>query len=168
MPDGKSMRVKMIRITSALPESPDSYLQVARVAAIEAGTGKDVALASAGASASAADNGFAEASPSHAISGQGPAGFPHIYHSASPATTEFLLIVLARPTVLSRLAIYGRADAHSDRDVYRIDLLDAGGAVLFTVVADGSQEQGDAVVVSVPPAAALVERSLLARLFGRD
>lgn len=164
---GKPMRVKMIRITSALPESADSYLQVGSLAAVEAGTGADVALASAGATALAADSGFGDASPSHAIAGRRPVAFPHIYHSASPATTEFLLIVLARPTILSRVVICGRADAHSDRDVYHLDLLDAGGNLLFTVVADGSREQGDAVIVEIPPEPTPVGRPFLARLFGR-
>jgi hypothetical protein len=123
-----------IVVTSAL----NNWLQVAEVIAIQAGTGKDVALASNGATAYAPNQWNAYSGPANAIDGVYPSSFPNIYHSGV-SIGAFLDVTLSRPADLSSLTIYGRVDCCATRDVYNVSILNAAGATIWSGELDGSQ-----------------------------
>ena len=78
--------VKEIKVTTAYSGS-DNYLQVSEVVATESGTGNDLALASAGATASGSEwkNKWTTLdSPDKAIDGVMPAGHPNLFHPDLP------------------------------------------------------------------------------------
>src|SRR4051812_14651346 len=77
--------VTSIKITNAIPD----WLQVSAVGATQAGTGDDVALATAGATAWASSVGYGT-TPAAAIDGVGPAPYPDIYHSGGPSGADYL------------------------------------------------------------------------------
>ncbi|WP_243445974.1 PEPxxWA-CTERM sorting domain-containing protein [Polymorphobacter fuscus] len=117
-----------IRITNLVP----TWLQVGEVQAFAAGSGVNVALASNGATAAGSGNYSAQSTPDKAIDGLAPVLFPDIYHSDSAAASEFLEITLLAPTDLASLAIFGRTDSNSDRDLFGISIFGASGQTLFT------------------------------------
>lgn len=82
--------VSKIEITaSAL--NIEGWLQVSEVVATQTGTGLDVALASAGATANGSSD-WPGSSPNYAIDGVQPAAFPQIFHSNENNHTSFLNI----------------------------------------------------------------------------
>jgi hypothetical protein len=111
--------VTSIKITNAIPD----WLQVSEVIATQAGTGNDVALATAGASAFATSSGYGT-TPDAAIDGAGPAAYPNIYHSGGSSGSDYLLITLAQAYDLASLTIDGRADSYGSRDYYGYQLFD--------------------------------------------
>lgn len=135
-----------------------SWLQVAEVNAFT-GSGIDVAALSQGATTAHTgeafgsfadtainDNDFGSCTTS-AICG----GMDGIYHSDSTDMTEMLTIMLAAPTELDSLEIFGRADVPwGDRDVYTIDLLDVSGAILQSVNLDAriANNHTDSVILN--------------------
>ena len=125
--------VTSIKITSAVP----TWLQVSEVIATQFGTGADVALATAGATATASSNYGGSDSPSYAIDGVGPSAYPSIYHSGSPNAGEYLLVTLAHAFDLSGLTIDGRTDCCSERDHYAYQLFD-GASLVGSGQIDGS------------------------------
>lgn len=138
----------------------DPYIQIAEVIATQTGTGNDVALASAGATASAFESysycaGTCDAG--RAIDGVFPSAYPDIYHSESVVghPGQYLQIDLAGSFDLSSLTIYGRshsdywdgANDYSFRDTYNVQIFDADGGLLYTGVLDGTQAHGSATTV---------------------
>ncbi|PCH94456.1 MAG: hypothetical protein COB83_11420 [Gammaproteobacteria bacterium] len=111
--------------------SAPNYLQISEVVALGTLTGNDLALVSAGATASAFSV-FQSALPSNAINGSGPSGFPNIYHSNGFGGAEFLKITLNAVSELDSLTIFGRADCCSYKDIYRVKLLDVNDELLFS------------------------------------
>lgn len=127
------MNVSSITITSSAP----TWLQIAEVIALETGTGADLALTSAGATAvgSVYNGGAGGNSPDKAIDGTAPSDYPNIFHSATPGAGESLVINLAAPSELDSLEIFGRNGCCTGRDIFDIELFDVAGASLFSVSA---------------------------------
>jgi len=122
--------VSEIRITpSALNTS--GWLQISEVIAGETGTGNDLALASAGATATGSSD-WPTSSPTFAIDGIGPSPFPSIFHSNENNGSSYLSIVLGTPSELDFILIFGRTDCCSRRDFYDLELLDITGNSLYT------------------------------------
>lgn len=121
--------VTSIRITNAIPD----YLQVSEVIATQFGTGNDVALASAGATATASSVfGGANTLPGNAIDGIGPSS-TSLYHSGYASGADFLLVTLAQAFDLSGLTLQGRNDSFGTRDYYAYQLFNGS-----TVVGSGT------------------------------
>jgi hypothetical protein len=141
---------KKIRVTSAIP----TWLQIAELQAIEAITGKNVALASNGATAVGSSN-YAGTNPGKAIDGICPAKYPDIFHSNGPGAAEFLEITLDQPANLASLTLYGRVD-FSSRDSYNITIFNSEGATLFSGQLDNRELEGGGKTltfdVALPPA----------------
>jgi hypothetical protein len=132
-----------IVVTSAV----NNWLQVAQVIAIQAGTGKDVALASNGAVAYAPNQWNATSVPANAIDGVYPSSFPNIYHSGV-SIGAFLDVTLAHPADLSSLTIYGRVDCCATRDDYNVSIRNAAGTTIWSGELDGSQAGGGPTTVT--------------------
>jgi len=122
--------VKSIEVSNAINE----WLQVAEVVAIN-DSGVDVALASFGATASAPDIYDENTVPAKAIDGITAGSFllGQIFHEERPLTFDTLTIVLPSPQELESIAIWGRTDCCSERDVYDIVFRDVSGNILHTV-----------------------------------
>ncbi len=136
-----------------------SWLQVAEVNAFQTGSGTDVAALSQGASTahtgvdfgSVADTAINDVDLGTCENPATCGGMAGIYHSDSDDMTEMLTIMLASPTELDSLEIFGRAeDPWGNRDVYAIDLLDASGAILQSVNLDArvANDHTDSVVLN--------------------
>jgi hypothetical protein len=134
--------VKTIRITSNVEGGADSFIQVAGVVATEAETGLNLALARHGAVATAFSSYDVEATPDKAIDGHYPAGFPDIFHSGGMGSDEYLEIILAAPSALASITIFGRADSSSHRDIFAVTLMDEFGLTLLQGEVDGSALAG--------------------------
>jgi hypothetical protein len=117
-PSAHAVEVTSIRIYNAIP----TWLQVAEVIATQAGTGNDVALASAGATAFGTSYYNSSYKADFAIDGNtaSSAGF---YHSGGDNGTDYLQVTLAQAYDLASLTIYGRTD-YSNRDDYTYQLFD--------------------------------------------
>lgn len=120
-----------IHITNALLE----YLQVGEVVALDFGA-TNVALSSNGAVASAPNQYAATTGAANANDGALPFArsyfdSPSIYHSLTLGAGNYLDITFSGLKTLSSLAIYGRTDGRSDRDVYSVTILGASGNVLY-------------------------------------
>lgn len=122
--------VKSIEVSNAINE----WLQVAEVVAIN-DSGVDVALASFGATATAPDTWDANSLPGKAIDGitLGNWGAGQIFHEGNPRTGDTLTIILPTVQELISIAIWGRTDCCSNRDIYDVVFRDAAGNVLHTV-----------------------------------
>ena len=133
--------VNSILITNAPNAQNDTYLQVAEFQAFETTTGNNVALATAGATASTTSGSWSDDStPDKAIDGQYTnLFFPNMYHNA-PNTVGNLTITLAAPAELDSFSIYGRteADCCSNRNIYNVAFFDAAGNQLYATVADAT------------------------------
>ncbi|NOR81181.1 MAG: PEP-CTERM sorting domain-containing protein [Methyloprofundus sp.] len=106
------------------------WLQVSEVNAIETGTGNDLALSSVGAVATGSSD-WPSSSANFAIDSSAPSPFPQIFHSNENDGTSFLNIVLASPSELDSITLFGRAGCCSNRDIYNIALFDSSGSLLF-------------------------------------
>ncbi|MDZ7584101.1 MAG: PEP-CTERM sorting domain-containing protein [Thiobacillus sp.] len=122
--------VKSIEVSNAINE----WLQVAEVVAIN-DLGVDVALASFGATATAPDAWDPGSLPGKAIDGitSGNWGAGQIFHEGTNFTKDTLTIVLPTVQELVSIAIWGRTDCCSNRDIYNVVFRDAAGGVLHTV-----------------------------------
>lgn len=113
-------------------EVRDPWLQVSEVIATESGTGDDLALMTAGASATGTGN-YSEASnPDKAIDGIGPTAYSNICHADSTSSGEYLSVLLANISSLSSITILGRTDCCSYRDVYRLEVFGRDSVLLFS------------------------------------
>jgi hypothetical protein len=122
--------VKSIKVTSAL--SGPEWFHVSEVVATQTGTGIDVALSANGALASSYSN-YPGTSPFYAIDGIFPASHPNHYHSGSTNTSvEFLKINFFAAYELDSIALYGRTDCCSYKDIYNVTLLDVNDNVLYS------------------------------------
>jgi PEP-CTERM motif len=121
--------VKSVRITNSI----NQYLQVAEFQAFQTGTGKDVALASAGGTATTSSGTWdANSTPGKAIDGLfSDLSFPNMYHNAS-GTTGNLTISFASTYELDSFTIYGRSDCCSTRDIYNVAFFGESGNLLYT------------------------------------
>lgn len=124
------MGVKSIEVSNSIGE----WLQVAEVVALNE-SAVDVARTSFGATASAPDTWDAASTPSKAIDGitLGNWAAGQIFHEGSPLTGDTLTIVLPSAQELVSIAIWGRTDCCSNRDIYNVVFKDAAGGVLHTV-----------------------------------
>jgi hypothetical protein len=136
-----------VHITSAA----NDYLQVAELVAMDFG-GVDVAYVGAGHGGAvfAPDQYSSTSQPGNAIDGALPLARsyyadPGIYHSEF--SSGGYLNVFFAPTTLSSLSIYGRTDCCSQRDVYNITILNAGGQSLYTGVFDATGSNHMASVI---------------------
>ena len=121
--------VKSVRITNAV----NDYLQVAEFQAFQSNTGLNVALASAGATASTTSGSWdGNSTADKAIDGVfSNLTFPNMYHNAS-GTTGNLTITFAAVDELNSFTIYGRSDCCSDRDIYNVAFFGVSGNLLYT------------------------------------
>ena len=144
------INVSEIRITNAIHASGGSggWLQVSEVVAAQTGTGADLALSSAGATASGSSGNWTGSSPDYAIDGIGPNSFNQIYHESQLGST--LSIFLSSASELDSLTIFGRDDCCSNRDIYNVELLDASGTVLYTGLSLDATGQSHSVTVNLP------------------
>ncbi len=134
---------KSVRITNANSD----WLQVAEVVALDFGN-VNVALAAHGGVASNAPGDQysliylpgADDGPDNANDGVTPyaqgyswpgSGLPGIFHNGMPSPGSYLDITFAAPVTLSSLSIYGRTDCCGSRDLYQVDIRNAGGHSLF-------------------------------------
>lgn len=118
-----------IKITNKAGEG--QWLQVNEVIAISSLTGTDVALTSAGATATATAPWNANYAAEKAIDGLVTTTNNSFYHGNN-RYNSFLNISLAGPTDLDSLTIVGRLTCCQNRDSYFVELLDMSGALLFS------------------------------------
>ncbi len=137
--------VKTIHITSAVP----TYIQISEVVATQTGTGNDVALATAGATATALNTYGGGSNASYAIDGIYPSAFPLVYHSQG-TPGDYLDVTLVNPTDLSSISIYGRTDFQSGRNIYNLALLDTTGNILFSANNLNAENPSNVVTVALP------------------
>lgn len=140
------INVSEILIKSAQP----SWIQISEVVATETGTGNDLALTTAGATAFGSGNWSPTSSPDKAIDGLGPLDYPNLYHSDGNGSDEFLRIVLANVSELDSLALFGRTGCCSDRDVFDIYLYDTSGALLFSGTDYSAANSSHSVTINLP------------------
>jgi hypothetical protein len=141
--------VSQIKVTSA----SQSHLQISEVFATEFGTGNDLALTSAGATAMGTGSWNWQSNPDKAIDGAGIKNYPDIYHSDGRGADEYLLIDLATPSMLESITIQGRADCCSNRDIFNLELFDEAGESIFTALnLDATSRNGHSVTVELPKA----------------
>lgn len=142
-----ALLVKQIKVSNAL----NDFVQISEVIATEFGTGNDLALTSAGATASATSTfEFAWATPQRAIDGAGPSNMPDIYHSSTVINNDYLLIDLADSSWLESITILGRADCCSNRDIYDLELFDEDGNSIFQAAQLDATGSDHAVTVQLP------------------
>ncbi|WP_353218060.1 hypothetical protein [Sandarakinorhabdus sp.] len=151
---------RKIRVTSAA--TPRSYLQVAELQAVEAITGKNVALATEGGTAASSGTDYVGTGHDRAIDGVFPGAYPEIYHSGKDDDAQFLEVTFAAPANLASVTIYGRSGMCFDRDCYKITILNDAGQELFSGQLDNRLLEGGgnsltfAVAASPPPETATV------------
>lgn len=134
--------------TSVLINSANGdCIQIAEVEAYSGGT--NVALASAGATASSSSPYSGEANASKTNDGVKPAGYPNIFHS-SCGSGDFLRITFKNPVKIDSVKIYGRADGYANRDVYTYSIL-AGTTVIGGGTIDATSGSGSTVPVVFQP-----------------
>lgn len=144
--------VKSVLITSAA----NDYLQVSEFQAFQTGTGMNVALATAGATASTTSGSWdGNSTPGKAIDGAfSNLSFPNMYHNAENSIGN-LTITFASVNELDSFTVFGRSDCCNQRDIYNVAFMGAAGNVLYTassVNADNAQHMVNTVLpnTSVP------------------
>ena len=141
------------RIEISLAPGASSYLQVAEVVAMSGGA--DVAVAGT-ATASATSLYFMRSTTASAIDGNTGGSFwgDVIYHSGVGDANPVLTIDFGGAAFdLDSLAIFGRTDCCTGRDVYDVTLFGLDGAVLFSqsgLAANGAGVEADLPVTAVP------------------
>ncbi|MEO1375175.1 MAG: discoidin domain-containing protein [Cyanobacteria bacterium J06635_10] len=139
--------VSQIKVTSASGQ----WLQISEVFANEYGTGNDLALTSAGATATGTGNWNPASNPLKAIDGAGIKSYPDIYHSDGRGANEYLLVDLATPSMLESITIQGREGCCSNRDVFNLELFNEVGESIFTASnLDATGLNGHSVTVNLP------------------
>ncbi len=132
MANAVTINVSEIRITPSTL-NVDGWLQVTEVVAIETGTGNDLALTSAGATATGSSNFPIGTSPDFAIDGIQASPFPEMFHSNENDLSSFLSITLAAPSTLDSVTIIHRTnDCCFHRDFYNLSLFDSNGSLLYS------------------------------------
>ena len=106
------------------------WLQISEVIALETVTGNDLALSSVGAVATGSSD-WPTSSANYAIDGIGPSSFNQIFHSNENDGNSFLNILLASPSELDSIILFGRTGCCSLRDIYDIALFNSNGTLLF-------------------------------------
>jgi len=131
------MNVSTIEIESAVGD----WLQISEIIAWSNISNTDLALTSAGATASATDyylgNLSCSSNTSDAsciLNGSGAMAWTNIFHGGSSSGASVLTITLATPSELSWFEIFGRTDCCANRDIYNISMYDAQGVELFTAL----------------------------------
>lgn len=157
------INVSSIKITSSI----NTYIQVSEVVATETGSGLDLALATAGATAHSYQNiETGVYHTSHAI--DGVVGGSQYYHSYYIAN-EFLAIDLAAPSELDAFTISGRTvHCCSERDIYNIEFFDANGTSLYLATSVNANNANHSATIQLPDTtvvAPVTEPSLLAIWF---
>lgn len=109
--------VSEILIQSSTP----TWLQISEVIAIDASTGKDLALQSKGAEVMVSSL-YSGSEEKYVIDGYGPSPFPKIFHSGAPDSSQFLRVTLKKQAKLKSITIMGRVDSFSSRDIYNLTL----------------------------------------------
>ena len=123
---------KIVITASSLTPLSQRYLQISEVVATSSQTNQDIALASAGAQVSGSSS-WPHSNAHYTIDGIGPSRYPKIFHPASGDTrSAFLSILLASPSELESITLFGRTDCCSNRDIYNIKLYDKKGKQLFS------------------------------------
>jgi len=149
------INVKEIEVRSTY----GTYIQIAEVIATQTGTGSDVALASAGAiaSASAVETGVGT---SAVIDGIFPSSYPQIFHSF-PGYGEFLNVALSTRYELDSITLYGRSDCCGDRDIFDVQLFDQNRNLLFSYSGANANNSSHFVTIDLPNTAPVPEPSAL-------
>ncbi len=142
------INVSKITITPSTLNT-EGWLQVSEVVAIETITGNDLALSSAGATATGSSN-WPGSNANFAIDGNGPSPFPNIFHSNENNGSSFLDIVLATPSELDAILLFGRTDCCSSRDIYNISLFDSNGSLLFSKNDLDATSASHSVTINLP------------------
>jgi len=158
------MDVSKIVITPSTLNT-QGWLQVSEVVARETGTGNDLALTSAGATASGSSN-WPGSSPNNAINGVAPAAFSNIFHSYENNGSSFLNIFLASPNELDSIELFGRTDCCSFRDFYNLDLYNATGDLLFSASNLNATGSTHSVFTNLPNTAVSVPEPASVALLG--
>lgn len=151
------MGVKSIEISNAYP----TWLQVAEVVARNT-SGNDVALTSAGATASAPDTWSAASTPAKAIDGSTNGAFPNIFHEGSDGSWDTLTITLGAIEELVSIQIFGRTDCCENRDLFNVAFFNDAGVELYSTQVDSRNEAHP--VVMLPNTVAVSEPASLALL----
>ncbi len=119
-------------VVTASSLNTQGWLQVTEVVATQTGTGNDLALSSAGATAIGSSN-WGISSPDFAIDGIAPNAFPFGFHSYENDYTSFLEISLFAPAELDSITLFGRTDCCSARDIYNLEVFDVQGVSIFNL-----------------------------------
>lgn len=149
--------VKTIEVSNAVP----TWLQVAEVVAKNT-SGNDVALLSAGATASAPDTWSSASTPSKAIDGSTNGAFPNIFHEGNDGSWDTLTITLASIEELISIQIFGRTDCCENRDLFNVAFFDSSGNELYATLVDSRNKTHP--VITLPDTIAVPEPGTLALL----
>jgi len=153
-----AITVTSIRITSALP----NYIQVSELQAFQGGT--NVALASAGATATGSGIWTAQSTPDKAIDGIITGVYPQMYHSDGSSSSEFLLVTLSQAYDITGLTIFGRNDSTNFRDFFNFTLFN-GQSIVATGQLDARNAQfTDSATFAAAPTGAVPEPASWAML----
>jgi hypothetical protein len=160
------INVSEIRISSAV----NNWLQVSEFVAWSTNT--DLALSSAGATASASDFYLGANScnsnssdASCAIDGVAYVDYPNIFHGDNVGGFNTVLtIMLAAPSTIDWIEVFGRNGCCQGRDVYDISFFDAAGRMIFSLanIQGATIQAPNRVEVSEPSIFALLGLGLLA------
>lgn len=144
------MGVNSIRVSNAV----NTWLQIAELQAFDM-FGVNVALT--GIATSNESGGQYFTSPTLVNDGNTNGAYPNVFHEGGPTNNgAFVTLTLAAPTELSSIAIFGRTDCCSDRDVYNIEFFDSQNQLLSVLsdvdatAANGNVARIDVGRVDVP------------------
>lgn len=167
------INVSEIRISSAV----NNWLQVSEFVAWSNFTNSDLALVSAGATVTATDFylgnrscNLTTSNASCAIDGVSFVDYPNIFHGNDVGGFNTILtIMLAAPSTLDWIEIFGRNGCCTTRDVYDISFFDSAGNMLVSLsnVVGSSIQVPNRVEVSEPSVLALLGLGLLGLRFSR-
>lgn len=152
--------VSKIEVTS----TNNTWIQVAELIATETGTGLNAALSANGGTAFAPNMWAGTASPFYAIDGSFPSPYPNIYHSGGTGPGNYLDIILANPTELDSVTIYGRGGGWQERDIFNIAFFDLRGNLIYSFTGADASSTGFATVELPDASAAVPEPATLALL----
>ncbi len=140
------------------------WMQVSEVVAQQTGTGNDLALASAGATAVGSSVWEPASNPGKAIDGIAPNAHADIFHSQTSSSSEFLKITLSQASELDSVTIFGRTDCCSHRDIFDLFLYDSQGVLLFEAFDLDARGSSHSATVSLPNTGTVPEPTTLAIL----
>jgi len=149
-----------------IKNSQPTYIQISEVVATETGSGNDLALASAGATAFGSGTWSSTSSPDKAIDGLGPLDYPNMYHSDGSGSDEFLKIVLASASELDSLTLFGRTGCCSSRDVFDVFMYGNTGDLLFSGQNYSAANTSHSVTIDLPDTSVSVPEPASLALIG--